>query len=158
MDLIGIFRAFNDKERAQQDEQSRKNFEASKRIQLAETIMSTYAAAQKAYQSQMTVPSPDAPIRAAISAGSAIAAGLAKVAKIKAMKYESPDDGGGDTATGGGAVRRMGNPALSGWRQGMVPNVQFTGGQIEPLHAYVVQSDLQGSTLEQERLDYQTVL
>jgi len=158
MDLIGIFRAFNDKERAQQDEQSRKNFEASKRIQLAETIMSTYAAAQKAYQSQMTVPSPDAPIRAAISAGSAIAAGLAKVAKIKAMKYESPDDGGGDTATGGGAVRRMGNAGLQGWRQGMVPNVQFTGGQIEPLHAYVVQSDLQGSALEQERLDYQTVL
>ena len=55
---------------------------AGKGLAVAGTLVSTYSAAQKAYESQM-VPSIDSPVRAAIAAASAInAQGLANVNQL----------------------------------------------------------------------------
>lgn len=70
-----------------------------KTLAIAATLISTYAAAQKAYQSQFELPTPDAPVRAAIAAAAAIAQGLANVAAIR--KVQTPAGAGGG---GGGAV------------------------------------------------------
>lgn len=81
-------------------ENSKRAFQINKAASIAETIVSTYSAAQKAYNSQLSVPTPDAPIRAAVAAGVSIAQGLARVAAIKNTKFE----GGGGGAGGGGGV------------------------------------------------------
>ncbi len=67
----------------------RKAFEASKALAIAQTVISTYSAAQKAYESQLSIPTPDAPARAAIAAAIAVAAGIARVAAIAKQSYGS---------------------------------------------------------------------
>lgn len=85
--LITMLDAIRNTDQAKTEEQAKRQFEASKRIQIAETLVSTFAAAQKAYQSQMAIATPDAPIRAKIAAGIAIAEGLARVAMIKKQQF-----------------------------------------------------------------------
>jgi hypothetical protein len=77
-------------------------FGESKEIAIAETIISTYFAAQKAFESQMLIPSPDAPVRANIAAGVAIAQGLARVAAIRNTDKSGGGGGGGGRSGGGG--------------------------------------------------------
>lgn len=77
-------------------------FGESKEIAIAETIISTYFAAQKAFESQMLIPSPDAPIRANIAAGVAIAQGLARVAAIRSTDKGGGGGGGRRGSSGGG--------------------------------------------------------
>ena len=74
-------------------------FQASKAFAIAETVVSTYSAAQKAYESQLALPTPDAPARAAIAAGIAIAGGLARVAAIASTSSSSSSVSA--TSTGG---------------------------------------------------------
>jgi hypothetical protein len=85
---------FAGKDKASQE----KAFNVKKAAAIATTTIETYQAAQSAYASQMTIPTPDAPIRAAISAGIAIAQGLVRVASISKTKFQ----GGGGGASGGG--------------------------------------------------------
>lgn len=79
-------------------------FGESKEIAIAETIISTYFAAQKAFESQMLIPSPDAPVRANLAAGVAIAQGLARVAAIRNTDKGSGGGGGGRSGGGGGGI------------------------------------------------------
>jgi len=71
-----------------------------KTLAIAATLISTYAAAQKAYQSQFELPTPDAPVRAAIAAAAAIAQGLANVAAIRKVQTPAGAGGGGGGQTG----------------------------------------------------------
>jgi len=57
-----------------------------KALASAATLIQTYQAAQAAYLSQLSIPTPSAPVRAAAAAGVAIASGLANVAKINSTK------------------------------------------------------------------------
>jgi hypothetical protein len=75
MALLNILKA-TDKDT--EDEQ-RKAFRRNQQLAVAETAVSTYSAAQGAYASQMAIPTPDAPIRAAAAAAAAIVQGLARV-------------------------------------------------------------------------------
>jgi hypothetical protein len=58
----------------------------------------------------MAIPTPDAPIRAAIAAGIAVASGLARVAAISKTKFGSTET----TATGGGGGRGLQGPNSPG--------------------------------------------
>ena len=91
MDLASVFAQGNER-------QARTAFNINKSLSIAETIISTYSSAQKAYASQLTLLTPDAPVRGAIAAGIAIASGLARLSKISQTKFESK------TASGGGSV------------------------------------------------------
>tara|TARA_R110000868_G_scaffold39990_4_gene138712 strand:+ start:9511 stop:11952 length:2442 start_codon:yes stop_codon:yes gene_type:complete len=74
-----------------------------KALAVASTTISTYKAAQLAYASQMTIPSPDAPIRAAVAAGIAIAQGLARVAQI--VKVDTSVNAADGMVVGNGSGR-----------------------------------------------------
>lgn len=62
------------------------NFELQQAVAYAQTIISTYQAAQAAYASQLSIPTPDAPVRASIAAGIAIAQGIARAVQISKQK------------------------------------------------------------------------
>ena len=70
-----------------------------KGLAIAETTISTYTAAQKAYQSQLSIPTPDAPVRAAIAAGIAIASGLARVKGILSVQVPGAGSGSGGSSS-----------------------------------------------------------
>ncbi len=80
--------------RAQAEKEGRGRFEFGKALAIAETTVSTYFAAQKAYESQMAIPTPDAPVRAGIAAALAVGQGLARVAAIQSQTL-----GGGGAAS-----------------------------------------------------------
>jgi hypothetical protein len=114
--------------------------DAGKAAAIASTTISTYLAAQGAYASQMSIPTPDAPFRAALAAGLAVTSGLMNVQKI----IDTPTPGGGGA---GGSVPSASMPQAPSF------NVVGTSGananQIaklsqsqEPIKAYVVAQDV----------------
>lgn len=137
---------------------ARRAFQIQKAANMATAIISTYQSATAAYASQFTpVPDPSSPVRGAIAAGLAVAAGLVNVAKIASQKFEGGGSSGGGSAPagagGGGAV--------------MTPNFNVIGSsgvnqlaqiQQQPTRAYVVSGDVaNGLSLERNRLQNATL-
>jgi actin-related protein len=114
--------------------------DAGKAAAIASTTISTYLAAQQAYASQLAIPTPDAPFRATLAAGLAIASGLKNVQSI--LSVQTPNGGGGGSAPSAESPRAPqfnvvgANPASSNQLR------QTLGGNATPLKAYVVASDV----------------
>jgi hypothetical protein len=124
-------------------------------LAIASTTISTYLAAQEAYRSQMTLPTPDAPVRAAIAAGVAVASGLVRVKAIMQVKVP----------------KAAGNVSLpsAGAGGGLTPNpIQNTNTTLDSrsiddisnkaIRAYVVESDNASSAERAKRLSRAGVL
>ena len=78
-------------------------FGENKKIAIAETLVSTYFAAQKAFESQFKpLASVDSPGRGAAAAAIAVAQGLARVAAIRNTDKGGGGSGGGGSRGGGG--------------------------------------------------------
>jgi len=141
-DLAGAFAG--DSER-----QQRKAFQIQKGVSIATATIDTYLAAQGAYRSQMAITTPDAPVRAAVAAGIAIAQGLARVAIISKQQFQ----GGGGTSGGSGSGGSV--PSAGGTTAPSPANFAFLGNQPgqqqPPLQAYVVSSQV-SSNLEAQQL------
>lgn len=137
----------------------RNAFNINKAASIAQATITTYQAAQSAYASQMTIPSPDAPVRAAIAAGIAVVSGLANVAKIAKTKFEggatpsAGDTGGGNIGGGGGEPQApqfnvVGNNGMN----------QLAQLQQQPVQAYVVSSEMTSAqALERNRINNATI-
>lgn len=145
LSIIGdLAQAFAGESEAQQ----RKAFQIQKGVSIATATIDTYLAAQGAYRSQMAISTPDAPVRAAVAAGIAIAQGLARVAVISKQQF----NGGGSTSggSGGGSV-----PSANSGTQAPSPAnfafLQNQPNQQPPLQAYVVSGQV-SSNLEAQQL------
>jgi hypothetical protein len=112
-----------------------------KALAVAGTLVSTYSAAQKAYESQMLL-TPDAPIRAQIARAAAILSGLANVKAI--MSVKSPAMKETSAVTGGNAPVSVQSPDFNVVGQGSANQLgQVISGQFgQPLRAYVVSGDI----------------
>jgi hypothetical protein len=131
----------------QSEAQQRKAFAIQKGVSIATATVDTFLAAQSAYRSQLVISTPDAPIRAQIAAGIAIAQGLARVAIISKQQFS----GGGGTGGGGGGGTV---PSPSGTTAPSPANYDFLQNQPNqqpPLQAYVVGSQV-SSNLEAQQL------
>lgn len=119
------------------EEQQRRAFQIKKIASIAQTLIETYQAAQSAYASQMTIPTPEAPIRAAVAAGIAIASGLARVAAIQKTKFEG--GGGGNPGGGRGSVPNA--PQTTPLTGGTLPDTE--AGQFAGMgRVYVLEGDI----------------
>jgi len=149
--LRNLNQAFEgDTEKAQ-----KKAFQRNQALSIAETLISTYQAAQKAYTSQLSVPTLDAPIRVQVAAGIAVASGLAKVAAIKSQRFtggsaSGAGAGGAALGGGGGEVQSVGVNVGT-----LVPNGQPTP---EPVRAYVVSNEISNKQALDRELQIQTTL
>lgn len=87
-------------------ETKKKQLEEQKKSQqifaVAAALIATYQSAQAAYLSQLTIPTPDAPIRAAAAAAVATAVGLLNVAKIQGLAEGGPVEPSGRVTSGWG--------------------------------------------------------
>jgi hypothetical protein len=136
-------------------ESQKKAFQIKKAASIAQATVETYQSAQSAYASQMTIPTPDAPIRANIAAAIAIASGLARVAVIAKQKFESPSTGGGGVGGGnlGSFSQGGGQPPQGLTSQNTVTQLNPDGTvasqgqrQAAPVKAYVVESESRAVT------------
>ena len=87
------------------------NTVAGKAAAIAATTIDTYLSAQKAYASQLLPGDPTSPVRAAIAAGVAVAAGIANVQKI--ISTPTPSAGGAGGGGGGSAPSTPNIPTFS---------------------------------------------
>lgn len=120
---------------------------AGKAASVAAATISTYTSATKAYESQLAIATPDAPVRAALAAGVAVATGLANVKKILEVKV--PGGGGGGAVPSRPQVPRFNLTGSSG--NGQLANLigESVGNNQSnrPIKAYVVGKDV---TTQQE--------
>lgn len=110
------------------------NTKVGKAFAIASTLVDTYQAAQKAYLSQVSIPSPDAPIRANIAAAIAIAQGLARVKAITSIKV-------GKNATNSASAPNGGS--------GSIPSPSPQATQTSGLDSTQLQLDAQGNLMQQ---------
>lgn len=150
MGVEGTFSILNDLNAAfanKNEKNAKKAFENNKKIQIAETLVSTYLGAQKAYTSQIIPGDPTSPIRGAIAAGITIAAGLARVAKIKSTQFNggggAGGEGGGANAGGGAApaTAPATNP-FTGQQASSVIRPEARPRNQQDNRVYVVESDI----------------
>lgn len=119
-------------------------FKVQKAVNIASALIDTYKSATAAYASQFVpAPDPTSPIRGAIAAAAAVAAGIANVKKIAAQKFDgggsmsasAPSGGGG--STGAGSITPSFNLVGQGSEN---PLKQFDTQQ--PVKAYVVSNEV----------------
>ncbi len=138
------------------ESEGKKIFERNKKLQIAQALIETYKAAQGAYNSQMSLPTPDAPVRATIAAAVAVAAGLANVNKIRQTQYESGGSPGGGGGGGGsspsfntiGGMDAPSAPTVNPFQQ----MVQNRPDQITP-RAFVLAGDVASATEAREKVE-----
>jgi hypothetical protein len=137
--------AFAGKSEAQQ----KKAFQIQKGVSIATATIDTYLAAQGAYRSQMAISTPDAPVRASIAAGIAIAQGLARVAIISKQQFKG--GGGAPSGGGGGGSIPSGDEGTTAPSPANFAFLQNQPNQQPPLQAYVVGTQV-SSNLEAQQL------
>lgn len=130
---------------------------AGKIAAIAETTISTYLAAQKAYSATIGIPIAG-PVLAPIAAGVAIAAGIKNIRAIQAVKV--PEGGGG----GGGGL----NIPNIGGGGAVSPNFNVVGNsginqlaqlQQQPSRAYVVSGEVTtAQSLDRNRIENATLV
>lgn len=112
---------------------------AGKAAAVASATISTYSSANKAYESQLAIPTPDAPIRATIAAGIAIAGGLLNVKKI--LSVQTPGGGGGGSVPSPTAMTAPNFNVVGASSTNQL--AQTIGNQQNtPVQAYVVSNDV----------------
>jgi hypothetical protein len=138
---------------------AKRAFQVNKAAQLASAVISTYQSATSAYASQFVPPDPTSPVRGAIAAGVAVAAGLANVAKIASQKFEgggSSGGGGGSSAGSGGGGAQMAAPQFN--TIGTSGVNQLATLQQQPTKAYVVSGEVTSAqSLDRNRLQNATL-
>ncbi len=145
--LLSLNDAFSGKSEASQ----KKAFQRNKALQIAQAGVTTYQNAVAAASSQYVTGDPSSVVRAGLAAASAIAAGLANIAKIKATTFTSPAPSGGNnnnnTNLGG----------LSAGNNQTVPQVNPLANaaqQIDttPRQTYILASDVSTALEARERV------
>lgn len=111
-----------------------------KGLAVASTLISTYTAAQKAYESQfLPIPTLNSPVRGALAAAAAVASGLANVKSILSVK--TPND---KSAGAGGGARTIQAPDFNvvGASQTSQLAEAVSTQQAKPVKAFVVGKDI----------------
>ncbi len=135
---------------------------AGKALAIADATISTYFSAQKAYESQMAIATPDAPVRAALAAGVAIAQGVGSVKNILDTKIPKQGGGGGKVPNASKIAKSViPQPQRSGFdATGIAAQTeQRNANQIaeaqssNPVRAYVTTTDVEsGASFERNRV------
>jgi hypothetical protein len=116
------------------------NTDAGKAAAIASTTISTYLSAQKAYESQLEIPTPDAPFRAAAAAGLAIISGIANVNKIVSTPTPNGGGSGGGTPNASSPSSPSFNVVGTSGANQIAQTINQQAGQ--PIKAYVVSKDV----------------
>ena len=139
----------------------KKAFKINKALQIAQATIQTYQSATAAYASQLTIPTPDAPIRASIAAGAAIASGLAQIAVISKTKFQGAGTPPSTPSASTGGLGGINAPAGAGGAQPPQLDLSFLGegaGQEGPIQAYVVSENVSNAQQANQKIQEQASL
>jgi len=113
---------------------SKRAFNISKQLARVQTILSTYAAAQKAFESQIIPGDPSSLPRAYLAASAAVAAGIARLAQINRTAFSSSSASGGGVGGAPAQATPVFNASpstgLPTGKQGGITNITINGGML----------------------------
>ena len=146
------------------EKSAKRAFQINKAASIAQTLITTYLSAQKAYASQINPLDPSSIVRAQIAAGLAVAGGLANVAKIAKTQFNG--GGGGGSSSGGGGGGSLGSGGGGAAMTSVTPsfnplNTSFLNnrpGQTGAVQAYVLSSNVSSAMEANQKVKDQTVL
>jgi len=137
------------------EEQQRKGFERSKKIQAAQALISTFEATIASYKSVVGTPFVG-PILAPIAAAATAAIGLKNVQNIRKQQFQGggtqPDSGGGGSLPSVAGPQGPGAPTL---------DLGFLGagaGQSGPIQAYVLAENVSNAQQANQKIQDQATL
>ena len=150
--------ALNQAFTGESEEQQKKGFERSKKIQTAQALISTYESAVQAFKSLAGIPVVGPGLGAA-AAAAATAAGLANVKQIQSQQYQSASAGGG----GAGYSSAGSSPASGAQQAPTAPTLDlaFLGqgaGQSQPIQAYVLAENVSNAQQANQKIQDQATL
>ena len=150
--------ALNQAFTGESEEQQKKGFERSKKIQTAQALISTYESAVQAFKSLAGIPVVGPGLGAA-AAAAATAAGLANVKQIQSQQYQSASAGGG----GAGYSSAGSSPASGAQQAPTAPtlDLSFLGqgaGQSQPIQAYVLAENVSNAQQANQKIQDQATL
>jgi len=151
--MIGALSSLNEAFAGSSERDRKRSFKRNKALQIAQALIQTYQSATAAYASQLTVPSPDAPIRAAIAAGAAVASGLAQVASIRKTEYAAGSEPPGGSSpppsvSGGGGGGGESVPQAANLNLGFLNN---RPEQMRP--SYVLSGDVKNANDARDKVE-----
>jgi len=134
---------------------AKKSFQINKALGIAQASIATYEGATNAFKtasaSPITIGFPGYP---ALMAGIAITAGLAKVAKIAATKF-NPSGGASAPSGGGGGGGAMGGGGMSGSTAAPALDLSFLNNQqtkAQPIQSYVLATNVTSAQDAQQKI------
>ena len=146
------------------EKSAKRAFQINKAASIAQTLITTYLSAQKAYASQINPLDPSSIVRAQIAAGIAVAGGLANVAKIAKTQFNGGGGGGSSSGSSGGGSLGSGGggAAMTSVTPSFNPlNTSFLNnrpGQTGAVQAYVLSSNVSSAMEANQKVKDQTVL
>jgi len=133
--------------------EQKKAFESNKKLQIAQTLISTFGSAVSSFQSMSGIPYVG-PILGAVAAAAAIVSGMAQISKIKKQKFDSPSTGGSSppapniSASGGApTIDPVTNTSM------LVPQED-----LEPQKVFVTETDISATQNKVEVIEAQATI
>ena len=145
---------------AEEEALMKRQFEVNKKLQVAQTVISTITGAREAYKSLATIPIVGPGLGIAAAAAATLA-GLSAIQKINSTKFESAsaptaDSGGGGASIGGGNVSAPNTQAPTTGSQPFTRLDESGRNQSLPtVKAYVVESEMTDKQKRVGRLESQ---
>lgn len=151
--------ALNQAFTGQSEEEQKKGFERSKKIQTAQALISTYESAVQAFKSLAGIPVVG-PALGTAAAAAATAAGLANVKQIQSQQYQSAGGGGGGSSYSGAGSASDATSAAQGPAAPTL-DLSFLGEgatQTGPIQAYVIAQDVSTAQQANQQIQEQASL
>ena len=155
---LGALAALNDAFAGESEEEQRKAFERSKKIQSAQALISTYESAVQAFKSLAGIPVVGPALGTAASVA-AIASGLAQVKNIKSQTF----GGGGGTAAAPAPAPALSTAATEATQAPSAPTLDLSFlGDIattpQPQQAYVISENVTTAQQANKKIQDQAAL
>jgi hypothetical protein len=150
--------ALNEAFTGESEQQQKKGFERSKKIQTAQALISTYESAVQAFKSLAGIPvvGPGLGTAAAIAA---TAAGLANVKKIQSQTFQGGGGGGGSSYSGTGGAA---SAATAAGQTPPAPTLDLgflgEGAQQQVIETYVISENVTSAQQANKKIQDQSTL
>ena len=141
------------------EEEQKKGFERSKKIQTAQALISTYESAVQAFKSLAGIPVVGPGLGAA-AAAAATAAGLANVKQIQSQQYQSAGGGGGGSSYSGAGTAGQAAQAAQQTPTAPVLDLGFLGAGSEQqvIETYVISENVTNAQQANKKIQDQATL
>lgn len=155
---LGVLSDLNKAFEGESETERKKAFERQKKIQIAQTLISTYESATQAFKSLAGIPVVG-PVLGAAAAVAAVKSGLNNVKQIKAQTYE----GGGGAASTSSPSPSLSGAATQATQAPQAPQIDLSflgeGAVSEaPIQAYVISQDVSNAQQANQQIQEQAQL